>query len=102
MTNAPPARPPRKKYTSIRKGQCAHWSRPPMLGLSARAALPERDQRADADQQRGANRQQRVHEDVLLRELRVLRQPVCRRLGQEQEEGVEPEAPAEEHLRGLA
>src|SRR5436309_15221712 len=88
MTNAPPARPPRKKYTSIRKGQCADWSRPPMLGLPARAALAEGDQRADPHEQGGADRQQGVHEDVLLRKLRFLRQPVARRLGYEQEERV--------------
>ena len=43
------------------------------LALPARAAPTEGDQRAEPDEQRRADRQERVHEDVLLRELGIVR-----------------------------
>src|SRR5207244_10341217 len=52
-------------------------------------ALAEREKRADADEDRRADGEQRVDDDVALRTLRVLRQIVGRRLRQQQEKRVE-------------
>src|SRR3990172_8054500 len=88
---APPAIPPRKKYQTIIISQ---------LGiLSIAASLPavaEREQRAEPDEDRRADGQERVRDDVPLRELRAVRQVVGAGLRQEQEERVQA---AEEALR---
>src|SRR5213596_2273108 len=60
-----------------------------MLRAPLPAPSPEGDQRAQPDDQGGADRQERVDDDVLLGELGLLREPVDRRLAEEQEERVE-------------
>src|SRR5207245_391931 len=57
--------------------------------VSPAAPPPEGDQGAQPHDQGGADRQERVDEDVALRKLRLLREPVERRLAEEQEERVE-------------
>ena len=56
---------------------------PPLL------AVAERQEHAEADSQGRADGEQRVDDDVALRQLRIVRQVVDRRLGQQQEERVE-------------
>src|SRR3989338_3661602 len=81
---APPAMPPgQKEQTNI-------ISHSGLLSTPASVpALAERQQRTEPDDQRRADRQQRVGDDVPLRQLRAVRQVVGRRLGQEQEERVQ-------------
>src|SRR5215471_12827106 len=82
--------PPRKKYQTI------NISQPGVLVMAVPlSATAEREDRAEADGDRGADRQQRIDDDVALRQLRIRRQIVRARLGQQQEEGVQP---AEEAL----
>src|SRR5439155_25237808 len=93
---APPAMPPKKKYSTIIMPQSGALSmttpvRPP--------AVTKREQSAQPDANGRANREQRVDHDVALRDLRVHGQVVRRGLGQEQEERVEP---AEEPLLARA
>src|SRR5687767_7055844 len=99
MTNAPPASPPRKKYRSIMSGQSALWSSPgsmaiplpllPIVAVTVVAAATEGEQRAESDCHGGADGEHRIQEDVSLGQLRLLRQPVLRRLAEKEEEGVE-------------
>src|SRR6266404_1439586 len=81
---APPAMPPRKKYQTIIISQWGGLSIGPSL-----APFPEREHDAEAYHQRRADRQQRVDDDVALGQPGLLREVVGRRLGQEQEEGIE-------------
>src|SRR5262245_5321318 len=83
---APPAIPPKKKYRTI------SISQPGALGIGpslAPAAIAKRQDRAHAHDQRRADREQRVDDDVALGQLWILGQIVRRRFGEQQEEGVE-------------
>src|SRR5438094_1049503 len=81
---APPAMPPRKKYQTI------NISQPGVLSIAiSLAARPECEHRAEADDERGADRQERVDHHVTRRQLRARRQVVRLRLREEEEERVE-------------
>src|SRR2546430_10017469 len=64
---APPAMPPRKKYQTIIISQCGVLN---IVAPASLSAVAEREQHADADHERGADRQERVHHHVALRQLR--------------------------------
>src|SRR5262249_36499658 len=82
---APPAIPPRKKYQTI------SISQPGVLVMAVPLApAAEREDRTQADGDRGADRQQRIDDHVALRQLGIRRQVVRGRPGQEQEERVQP------------
>src|SRR3989442_2444082 len=84
---APPAMPPKKKYSTIIMPPSGVLSRPTPVYVSG---IEEREELAQPDEDGRADRKQRVDDDVALRDLRVLGQVVRRRLGQEQEERVQP------------
>src|SRR3990172_8524359 len=82
---APPAIPPRKKYQTI------IISHPGVLSIGV--ALPtvtKRHQRAQPDDERRADREERVHDDVALRKLWAVRQVIRPRLREKEEERVQP------------
>src|SRR4030095_13819264 len=81
---APPAIPPRKKYQTIIISQCGVLSlRAPLV------AVAECQEHAEAYGQGRTDGEQRVDDDVALRQLGIVRQVVSRRLGQQTEERVE-------------
>src|SRR6266852_169680 len=84
---APPAMPPKKKYSTIIMPHSGVLS---MAAPVSATTIAEGQERAQPDEDGRADREQRVDDDVALWELRILRQVVRRRLGQEQEERVEP------------
>src|SRR5438067_9805123 len=87
---APPAMPPRKKYQTITQCHSGDLS----IAVSLAAALAESHDRAHADHQRRADRQERVREDVPLRQERLLGQIVGRGLVEQEEERIEaPQRP---------
>src|SRR4026208_317052 len=85
---APPAMPPMKKYQTMRRCQSGVLTISIAALLSA--AVAEGDDRPPPDEQRGAHRQERVHEDVALGQERLFGEVVGGRRVQEQEEGIEP------------
>src|SRR5262245_47124104 len=82
---APPAIPPMKKYQTIRGCHSGALS----TAVPLAAPRPEAHHRAGADDQRGADGEQRVSEHVPLGEERLLGQVVGRRFVEEEEEGIE-------------
>src|SRR5919197_803446 len=82
---APPAMPPRKKYSTIIISQSGVLS----MVTPVPPALAEGEERAEAHQDSGADGEQRVDDDVALRQLRIVGEVVRPRLRQEQEERVE-------------
>src|SRR5512146_2375125 len=82
--------PPRKKYHTISMCQ------PGVLSIAASlSAAAEREERAEADRDRRPDRQQGVDDDMALGQPGIRREVVRGRLGQQQEERVQP---AEEAL----
>src|SRR3989338_10568315 len=82
---APPAIPPRKKYQTI------IISHPGVLSIGAPLpAVTKPHQRAQPDDERRADREERVHDDVALRKLWAVRQVVRRRPREKEEERVQP------------
>src|SRR5262245_15312648 len=82
---APPAIPPRKKYHTISRCQSGDLS----IAVSLAAAVPERHDGADPDDERRPDREQRIRQHVALRQQRLFRQAVRRRLVEQQEERVQ-------------
>src|SRR5438045_3418220 len=83
---APPAMPPRKKYQTIIISQCGALS----MAVSVPTARAEGEQRPEPYEHGGADREQRVGDDVARRQLRARREVVGLRLREQQEERVQP------------
>src|SRR5262249_41753344 len=83
---APPAMPPKKKYRTIIIPHSGVLSMPTSVPPPA---IAEREERTEPDEDGRADREQRVDYDVALRDLRILREVVCGRLRQEEEERVQ-------------
>src|SRR5438552_6778641 len=82
--------PPRKKYQTISIPQSGVLSIATSGMAASVPARAQREQRSETDRRRRADREQRVDDDLARRELGIYGQVVRPRLGEEQEERVEP------------
>src|SRR5881296_907421 len=78
--------PPKKKYRTIIIPHSGVLSMPTSVPPPA---ITEREERAEPDEDGRADREQRVDDDVALRDLRILREVVRGRLRQQQEKRVQ-------------